>query len=173
MTDLGTGTVNFVLMHRNPRFLLFSLTFAQFRKCGAVLVGFESKGILFVTPQPRIPGNITIGWPVNRLRNTGSEVDTTLRLSLVLPLRIPTGQKNYPKFSYCYSTSILGYLTIFNLNFNSCRLPWSILVGIFFRKPETESAPSVSDECRIQNSDTSKIRWIPNCVNNRTSIVPL
>ena len=142
MTDLGTGTVNFVLMHRNPCFLLFSLTFAQFRKYRAVLVGFESKGILFVTPQPRIPGNLTIGWPVNRLRNTGSEVDTTLRLIKVLPLHILTGHKNYPKFSYCYSTSIPGYLTIFNLNFNSCRLPWSILVGIFFRKPETESAPS-------------------------------
>ena len=33
-----------------------------------------------------------------------------------------------------------------------------ILVGIFFRKPKTEGAPSAADERRIQNSDTSKIR---------------
>ena len=79
-------------------------------------------------------------------------------------------------FYWISPTSIPGYLTIFNLNFNSCRLPWFqrvILVGIFFRKPKTEGEPSAADERRIQNSDTSKIRWIPNCVNNRTSTVPL
>ena len=46
-------------------------------------------------------------------------------------------------------------------------------MGIFFRKPKTGGSPSAADECRMQNSDTSKIRWIPNCINNRTSTVPL
>ena len=73
-------------------------------------------------------------------------------------------------------TSIPGYLTIFNLNFNSCRLPWfrgSFWWAYFFRKPKTEGAPRAADERRIQNSDTSKTRRIPNCINNRTSTVPL
>ena len=46
-------------------------------------------------------------------------------------------------------------------------------MGIIFQKPKTEGAPSLADERRIQNSYTSKIRWIPNCVNNSTSTVPL
>ena len=37
-------------------------------------------------------------------------------------------------------------------------------MGIFFRKPKPEGAPSAADERRSQNSDTSKIRWIPYCV---------
>ena len=37
-------------------------------------------------------------------------------------------------------------------------------MGIFFRKPKTKDAPSAADGRRSQNSDTSKIQWIPNCV---------
>ena len=56
-------------------------------------------------------------------------------------------QWNAPAMPLCYSntTSIPGYLTIFNLNFNSCRLPWfrgSFWWAYFFanRKPRVHRA---------------------------------
>ena len=73
-------------------------------------------------------------------------------------------------------TSIPGYLTFFNLNFNSCRLPWfrgSFWWAYFFgnRKPRVHRTHSTNAEFKTRIH--RKSRWTSNCVNNRTSTVLL
>ena len=60
------------------------------------------------------------------------------------------------------STSIPGYLTIFNLNFNSCRLPWfrgSFWGAYFFgnRKPRVHRAQSTNAEFKTRILELSGI----------------
>ena len=60
---------------------------------------------------------------------------------------------DYPLFHS--TTSIPGYLTIFNLNFNSCRLPWfrgSFWWAYFFgnRKPRVHRAQPTSAEFKTR-----------------------